>query len=89
MRIIALIDNADIVDRIFKHLTLWDLLPNPVKLSAHDPWFAAGMNYAPRLRLGEIPRPPTRLTRQHGYGCCLLAPLTKKMAITFQFTPRR
>ncbi len=37
MRIIALIDDADVVERILRHPKVWDPVHNPVKPSGPDP----------------------------------------------------
>ena len=37
MRIMALIDDADVVERILRHLTLWDPLPEPISAAGPDP----------------------------------------------------
>ena len=37
MRIIALIDNADVVARILKHLSVWDPTPEPRDTNGPDP----------------------------------------------------
>ena len=37
MRIIALIDDVDVVERILKHLNVWDPPPNTLTPTAPDP----------------------------------------------------
>ena len=37
MRFIALINDAGVVQRILKHLKVWDPIPDPALLSGHDP----------------------------------------------------
>ena len=37
MRIIALIDDADVIERILKHLKVWDPLPDTVSPAGPDP----------------------------------------------------
>ncbi len=37
MRIIALIDNADVVERILRHLNLWDPPPETFHCAGPDP----------------------------------------------------
>jgi len=37
LRIIALIDDADVVERILKHLKLWDPLPETISPAGPDP----------------------------------------------------
>lgn len=37
MRIIALIDNADVIEQILKHLSVWDPPPAPRDASGPDP----------------------------------------------------
>ena len=42
IRIIALIDHADVVERIRKHLKVWDPIPDAVKPSGPDPPWPKG-----------------------------------------------
>ena len=37
MRIIALIDDADVVERILKHLKVWEPVPDPIAPTGPDP----------------------------------------------------
>jgi len=37
MRIIALIDDAEVIERIFKHLKVWDPVPEPRSPAGPDP----------------------------------------------------
>ncbi len=37
MRIIALIDDADVVERILRHLKVWDPIPDPISPAGPDP----------------------------------------------------
>ncbi len=37
MRIIALIDDADVVERILRHLKVWDTIPDPISPAGPDP----------------------------------------------------
>jgi len=37
MRIIAFIDDADVIERIFKHLNVWDPPPNTLTLAGPGP----------------------------------------------------
>ena len=39
MRIIALIDDADVVERILRHLKVWDPIPDPITPAGPNlPW---------------------------------------------------
>ncbi len=42
MRIIALIDDDDVIERILTHLNVWDPLPDPFKPSGPDPPWPKG-----------------------------------------------
>ena len=42
MPIIALIDDADVVERILRHLKLWDPLPEPISPAGPDPPWPQG-----------------------------------------------
>lgn len=37
MRIIALIDYANVVDRVLTHLKVWDPIPDPITPAGPDP----------------------------------------------------
>ena len=37
MRVIALIDDADVIERILRHLTVWDPPPEPRSATGPDP----------------------------------------------------
>ena len=37
MRIIALIDDADVVERILRHLKVWDPIPDPISPAGPEP----------------------------------------------------
>ena len=42
MRIIALIDDAEVIERIRKHLNVWQPLPEPLMASGPDPPWPKG-----------------------------------------------
>jgi hypothetical protein len=42
MRIIALIDDAEVIERILKHLNVWQPLPEPLMASGPDPPWPKG-----------------------------------------------
>ena len=46
MRSVALIDDADVIERILKHLNVWDPLPDPVKPPGPDPVSAMATHVA-------------------------------------------
>ena len=42
MRIIALIDDADVVERILRHLKVWGPIPDPISPAGPDPAWPDG-----------------------------------------------
>ena len=47
MRIITLIDDADVIKRILKHLAVWDLQPEPRSTGGPDPPWPNGETLPP------------------------------------------
>ncbi len=68
MRIIALIDDAAVIERILKHLKVWDPGPAPIRPAGRDPPWPKGetlaITYHPGPVALEARAPVTMLRRE-------------------------